>query len=306
MRFDLLVLGCGAAAPTDRFLTSAQALNIHDTWMLIDAGEGVQSSLRKMSVPWNRLSHVFISHMHGDHVLGLPGWIGSMNLHGRTEPLHLVGPPQLERFLNHIHESTHSYLRFPLVFHALQEHSGWQEVWDHSRFVVHAFPTRHRIPTWGFRFDEKPLPRNIRKDRLRELPLGRSVLMALKSGQGVWTPEGDWLDPEWWCEPAKQPRSYVYAADTAYSLDVVEASRNASLLYHEATFMTKDKSRAKDTYHSTSRDAARVAHEAGVSALLLGHFSSRYKDLTPLLEEARELFPKAQLASDQSKWSIPL
>lgn len=304
MRFDLLVLGCGAAAPTDRFLTTAQALNIHETWMLLDAGEGVQSSIRKMSIPWNRLGYVFISHMHGDHVLGLPGWIGSMNLHGRTEPLHLIGPPELEGFLRHIHSSTHSFLRFPLIFHALEVRPGVQKVLDMPFFEVGAFSTRHRIPTWGFRFDEKPLPRNIKKEMLQTRSLGRSQILSLKAGRAVLTEDGEWLDPETWCGPASKPRSYVYAADTTYSPNVVEAARGASLLYHEATFMNKDKSRAKDTYHSTASDAARVAQEAGVGSLLLGHFSSRYRNLDLLQLEAQEVFPNTRLASDLSKWSI--
>jgi ribonuclease Z len=304
MRFELMVLGCGAAAPTDRFLTTSQALNIHETWMLIDAGEGVQSSIRRMRIPWNRLGYVFISHMHGDHVLGLPGWIGSMNLHGRTEPLHLVGPPELEQFLLSIHTSTHSYLRFPLVFHVLETKSGMQKVLDLPRFEVSAFSTRHRIPTWGFRFDEKTAPRNIRKEMLRVRSIGRSHILSLKAGKGIRTEDGEWLDPEIWCEPALPPRSYVYAADTTYSPNVVEAALGATLLYHESTFMTQDKSRAKDTYHSTARDAARVALEAGVTTLLLGHFSSRYRDLSLLLKEAQEVFPRTQLASDLSRWPI--
>lgn len=306
MRFELCILGAGAAAPSDRFATTSQALNIHEDWMLIDAGEGVQSRLRAMGVPWNRISKVFISHLHGDHFLGLPGLLGSMNLLGRTKMLTLLGPPDLELLVREIHRLTHTHLRYPIAFVHLCAEKEVELVFDSPRYEVLAFPTKHRIPTWGFRFNEKQLPLRIHKERADALKLERSQLLALKSGHRIQLEGGTMLTPEDCCHPPYERRSYVFASDTSYSEKVVHAARGAQLLYHEATFASDHRERARATGHSTAADAARVAREAEVNQLVLGHFSSRYRDLTKLQAEAEAVFPRVSLASDGSRWKLPL
>ncbi len=306
MRFELCILGAGAAAPNDRFATTSQALNIHEDWMLIDAGEGVQSRLRAMGVPWNRVSKVFISHLHGDHFLGLPGLLGSMNLLGRTKPLMLFGPPELEILVREIHRLTHTYLRFPLHFFHLSGDKEFELVFESSRYEVFAFPTKHRVPTWGFRFEEKRMPLRIRKERVAAMKLERSQLLALKSGQTIQLNSGEILTPEACCYPPHQRRAYVYSSDTSFSDSVVRAARGAQILYHEATFAAEHRDRARSTGHSTAEDAARVAREAEVHQLILGHFSNRYRDLTRLRSEAEAIFSRVSLASDGSRWILPL
>jgi len=306
MRFELCILGAGAAAPNDRFATTSQALNIHEDWMLIDAGEGVQSRLRTMGIPWNRVSKVFISHLHGDHFLGLPGLLGSMNLLGRTKALTLFGPPELEILVREIQRLTHTHLRFPLHFFRLSSDKEFELVFESPRYEVFAFPTKHRVPTWGFRFEEKRIPLRIRKECVASLKLERTQLLALKSGQAVRLESGEVLAPEACCFPPYRRRAYVFSSDTSFSERVVRAARGAQLLYHEATFTKEHRDRARATGHSTAEDAARVAREAHVHQLVLGHFSSRYRDLTKLQSEAEAVFPRVSLASDGSRWILPL
>jgi ribonuclease Z len=295
-RFEVIIIGCGAAAPNLRFMTTAQAVNIHEHWMLLDAGEGVQTGLRKHKVPFSKLNHIFISHMHGDHVLGLPGLIGSMNLLGRTADLHLHGPEVLEPWLMESLRMTETHLKFKLVFHV---HVPGVSSCTHatSGFQVLAFPTRHRIPTHGFVIQELPRMGSIRPSMIEAHALNFEEIRRLKSGHSV-REDGHLIRPEEVCMPGPAPRSYAFAADTRPSDDVVDAVRGVDLLYHEATFRSDLASRAKETGHSTAFQAAEVAARAGVKALVLGHFSARYKDLEGLRQESRKAFDAVELASD--------
>ncbi len=297
-RFEITIIGCGAAAPNLRFNTSAQAVNIHEKWLLLDAGEGVQLGLRKHKVPFSRIHHIAISHMHGDHVLGLPGLIGSMNLLGRREALTLIGPEALEPWLMETLRLTSTYLQFELIFQPLKEGEG-QVVWDMPTFSVSAFPTKHRIPTHGFLVREKPRPWNLKREAVAAFKLTVDEIKALKCGEVVREGERA-ISPAHACWPPETPRSYAYAADSRPAQSVVEAVRGAHVLYHEATFKQELAQRAKETGHSTAQQAAKVAKEAAVHQLVLGHFSARYRDLTPLLEEAKAVFPHVMLASDDA------
>lgn len=295
-RFEITIIGCGAAAPNLRFNTTSQVVNIHEKWLLIDAGEGVQLGLRRHKVPFSRIHHIAISHMHGDHVLGLPGLIGSMNLLGRKAPLKLFGPVALEPWLMETLRLTSTFLQFPLEFHATTEGSS-EVIWDEATFTVSAFPTQHRIPTHGFLIREKPLEWNLKREAVTLHQLTVDEMKALKGGKAV--REGKFaISPETACSPPPPPRSYAFAADTRPSEKVVEAVSGADVLYHEATFKQELSQRARETGHSTAQQAAQVAAAAGVGRLILGHFSARYRDLIPLLDEARTVFSNVILASD--------
>lgn len=294
--FKILLLGCGAAAPNLRFMTTAQAVHVHGEWVLLDAGEGVQVALRKHKVPFGKVDHVFISHMHGDHVLGLPGLVGSMNLLGRTTPLWIHGPAALEPWLMEGLRLTATYLQFPIHFEVHPE--GLQVcAWSSKHYEVLAFPTRHRVPTHGFLVREFQRMGSIRRSAIDSLGLTFEEIRKLKAGRPVRSGK-ELVRPEDVCEPGLPARSYAFAADSRPSDDVVEAVRGVDCLYHEATFRSDLAARARDTGHSTAAQAGRVAEQAGVSRLVLGHFSGRYKDLSPLLIEAQACFERTELGFD--------
>lgn len=278
-------------------MTSAQAVNIHEHWILLDAGEGVQIRLRKHGISFNKLNHVCISHMHGDHVLGLPGLIGSMNLLGRTAPLHLHGPVELERWVMETLRLTSTHLQFELKFNVNAPESR-EIIIEHSTFSVYSFPTKHRIPTHGFLIQEAPHPRNVEPAAILAYGLSREEIKALKSGETIVRGEGVTLSPDMCCKLPQKTRSYAYAADSQPSPEVVEHVREVDILYHEATFKHELARRAKETGHSTALQAGEIANAARVGQLYLGHFSSRYRDLTPLLAEAQQVFPNTVLAED--------
>ncbi len=275
-------------------MTTAQALNVHEKWFLFDAGEGVQVSLRRHNVPFSKIHHVFVSHMHGDHVLGLPGLIGSMNLLGRKEALTLHGPEALESWLMENLRLTATYLQFPLKFE-VNPPGEVRMAWEQASFRVTAFPVQHRIPTHGFRVDELPRMGSIRRAAIESHGLEFEEIRALKSGRPV---RKGTIHPEEVCDAGPVVRSYAFAADTRPSPLVADAVAGATCLYHEATFKAELSARARETGHSTAEQAAQVALDAGVGQLIIGHFSSRYRDLTSLLAEAQSIFPMTLLASD--------
>ena len=302
-KFELTVLGCGAAAPTPYFLTTSQLVNIHDHLILIDAGEGVQLTLRKLRLKFQRIRTVLISHMHADHVMGLPGLIASMNLLGRKLELDVYGPEELESFVKGIWHKTETHIDFKVNFFALDSKNK-KELFRTSSYKVISFPTKHRVPTCGFRLEELSIVWNIKPYSKQKHKLSLQEIILLKKGETVVRENGKVLEPTKCCTPPANSRSYVFAADTSFTPKVVDASEGATLLYHEATFMEVDKDIAKKTMHSTAADAGRVAQKAGVSNLMLGHFSNRYKDLSGLKLEACKMFEKTLLAVEGKTISI--
>lgn len=294
-KFELTVLGCGAAAPTPYFLTTSQLVNIHDHLILIDAGEGVQLTLRKQRLKFQRIRTILISHMHADHVMGLPGLIASMNLLGRKLELDVYGPKELEGFVKGVWHKTETHVDFQVNFLVLDSKNP-TELFRTNSYKVQSFPTKHRIPTCGFRLEELELFWNIKPYSKQKNKMSLQEIIVLKKGEKVVRNNGDILDPSKCCNPPKKARSYVFAADTAYTPKVVEAAKGATLLYHEATFMEEEQEIAKKTMHSTASDAGRVALESGVENLIIGHFSNRYRDLSGLHLEAVEIFKKTVLA----------
>ena len=283
--------------PTLKHLPSAQAIYWQGKLLLLDAGEGVQLSLRANKIPFQKIEAVFISHMHGDHVLGLPGLIGSMNLLGRTKPLQLFGPEALKSYVKHSLELTHTHVAFPLEFHALSE-QGNSTIYQWQGSSVESIPVQHRIAAFGFAFHYRALERNLRKDARDRLHLSRTELLSLKAGNQVQRPDGSTIHPDDACEPPKSPLRYVYSGDTAPCAGIQNTAQQANLLYHEATFLQEMSKVAKATGHSTAEQAAKLAREAGVKHLLLGHFSSRYRDETRLLNEASLYHPNVSLAHE--------
>lgn len=297
MRFELTILGCGAATPTLRRGNTAQLLNLHDKLLLIDCGEGTQLKLRRARIKFQRIDHIFISHMHGDHYLGLPGLISSMHLYGRTNPLHIYAPEHLQEVVELNLKHSDTFLSFELVWH---QHDPAEKVviMEERHFEVFSFPMKHRIACNGFMFQEKPKRRRISKEKIAPLELGVAELVQLKEGNDIEREDGTLIVNADYTSDPYPVRSYAYCSDTAPFARQEEFIKGATLLYHESTFLHEMKARAKNTFHSTALQAAEVALKSEVDYLLLGHFSQRYDDTSVFATEARTVFEKSKCVAD--------
>ncbi len=297
MKFEVNILGCSAATCTLKRNTTSQLLNIHDKLFLIDCGEGTQIQLRKFKFKFQRISNIFISHLHGDHYLGLFGLMSSMHLLGRTKILHIYGPPELKGLIDLNIKVSQSYLRYKYEFHPTQAENS-ELIYEDSTILIHSLPLNHRIPTTGFVFVEKLKKNRIIKTIIDEYKLGVEEMLHLKNGNDVFR-EGEKTIYSKNCTLAPfPPRKFVFMSDTAPLTEGLELIENADLLYHESTFLNDQIDRAKHTFHSTAEQAALVAKNGNVNRLCLGHFSNRYKELSSFLDEARPHFKNCILASD--------
>lgn len=301
MRFDVTTLGTGAALPARGRYPTAQLLNVGEELYLIDCGEGTQERLRQAGVNFNRIRRIFISHLHGDHYLGLMGLLSSMHLQGRTREVHLHGPADLREVVHLQLRVSQTYLRFALHFEAVEPRSG-DLVWRDDRTTTHALALRHRIPCTGLVVREHEQPRPLRKDKLALVPPYRRS--AVKAGEDLVLEDGTVVPNAELTHEPPRPRSYAYCSDTAHAPELVPFLQGVDLLYHEATFTEQLRARAKETMHSTAREAAVMAREAAVGTLLLGHFSSRYKSADVLLREAVEVFPRTLLSSEGATFPV--
>ena len=253
--------------------------------------------MRKFKIKMGRLNHIFISHIHGDHTFGLFGLLSSFNLMGRNYPLHIYAPGELENILQVHFRMFGIELQNPLIFHPV-DCTLSQEVFEDEKVLVKSFPLRHRVPTCGYSFKEKSKRRHLVKEKIEEYKIPIAYRTGITMGRDYQTPEGLIIPNAELTRAPELPKSFAYCTDTLYNRGILGNIRNADLLFHEATFLDEDARRAKDTYHSTALQAARIAKEAGVKKLILGHFSARYKVLEPLLEEARSVFENTELAGD--------
>jgi ribonuclease Z len=301
MVFEVTILGSSAAMPGWGRNLAAQLVNYEQQLFLVDCGEGTQHQLLRYRVRLGRIRHILISHLHGDHYLGLPGLLSTMQLLGRTEPLHLHAPPDLAEWLTGQFRLSQAYLAYPLLFHPLPAPGG-VPVYVGDTLVVTTLPTDHRIEGYGFLFREKDRLRKIIKERLPpDLPI--EGIQALKRGLDV-AHHGQLLRNDDHTTPPLPPLAYAYCSDTKFSPELAPWVAGVDLLYHEATFADDFAARAQETYHSTARQAAELAQLAGAKKLLLGHFSVRYRDLSPLLDQAREVFANAHLAIEGQTFSV--
>ena len=295
--FTLTILGCSSATPTSERNPTSQLLSHGDKLFLIDCGEGTQVSLRRMHIHFQRIKHIFISHLHGDHFYGLIGLISSMHLLGRTKPLHVYGPPMLKEILDLQLLASQTTLLYQLEFHPTQAEKP-EVLFEDEHMTVTSFPMLHRIPTTGFLFREKPYERRIRKDMLALLNIPVHQIPKLRAGQDYIAPDGTVHPNHSITMESPLPRTYAFCSDTAYFEEIIEVVAGASLLYHETTFMNDRIANATDKFHSTTGQAATIALKANVKKLIIGHYSARYNDLQPLLDEARTVFPETDLAVD--------
>jgi ribonuclease Z len=294
--FQVTILGCSAATPTSVRHTTAQALLYHNKLFLLDCAEGTQIQIRRYKLPMMRINHIFISHLHGDHYLGLAGLLFSYHLLGRKNHIHIYAPPGLEEIINVQFRITRLEPQFPMIFHDLTK--GGELIYEDRHLTVETLEMEHRLPAYGFLFREKPLPRNIRKEKIAEYNIPISSMAGLKAGRDFTTAAGQVIANEVLTTAPTPPRTYAFCSDTAYTEKFMEQIRGADLLYHEATFLQDKADIAREKTHSTTVEAATLAQKAGVKKLLLGHYSARYKDMDLFRQEAAGVFPNTLLAEE--------
>lgn len=297
MNFDLTILGSGSALPTSRRYSTAHALSVHERFFLIDCGEGVQVQLRNAKVKFSRLNHIFISHLHGDHTFGLFGLLSSFNLLGRKNDLHIFGPVDLKKVIDFYLDNFAEYLQYQIIFHA-NTTRDFTLIHEDKHLEVYSFPLKHRVPAWGYLFKEKAKERRMRKEAILKYSLSVEDILKIKNGEDWVLDDGVVVPNSELTHQLTKPRSYAFCSDTGYYERIVKFVEGVDLLYHEATFATAERKIAKQTGHSTTQQAATIAKKAGVGKLIIGHYSNRYKDLSPLLIEARTVFPETYLAND--------
>jgi ribonuclease Z len=287
------ILGNNSALPAFDRHPTAQVVTLDDHLFLVDCGEGAQQQLARYRIRWSRINYIFISHLHGDHYFGLSGLLHSMGLLHRENELHLFAPAPLQKILDLQLEAAANVLPYKLHFHPLD---GEGVLVKHDKFKVSCFTTRHRIPCWGFRFDQVRAPRKVNPEKAVEHGVPAAFFDRLKWGEDYVNKQGEVIKNEWVTIEAPKPKSYVYAADTVYDESLVDKVRGVDMLYHEATYLKDLEQRAALRFHSTTTQAACIAKNAKVGRLLIGHFSSKYDKLEQFEQEAREVFPNTSLA----------
>jgi ribonuclease Z len=287
------ILGNNSALPAyDRHPTS-QVVTLDDNIFLVDCGEGTQQQLAKYRIRWSRINYIFISHLHGDHYFGLPGFLHSMGLLHREHDLHLFAPAPLKQILDLQLEAASNLLPYPLHFYPLEQDGLIVQT---DKFKVTCFATKHRIPCWGFRFDQVRAPRRVNPEKAIEHGVPAAFYDRLKWGEDYTTKTGEVIKNEWVTNPGVKPLSYAYSADTVFDETLIEKVQGVDLLYHETTYLKDLEKRAALRFHSTTTQAACIAKGANVGRLLIGHFSSKYDKLDIFEQEACEVFPSTSLA----------
>lgn len=301
--FKVHILGCGSALPTLQHNASSQIVELREKLFMIDCGEGTQIQLRRSRIHFSKIIAVFISHLHGDHCFGLPGMISTFGMTGRTAPLHIYAPAAFEPILDQTLSFFCQGLEFKVVFHAVDTMQN-KVVYEDRSLTVETIPLQHRIDCCGFLFREKPILPHIRRDMIDFYKIPISQINNIKAGADWVTAEGEVIANSRLTTPAEPARSYAYCSDTRYIKTLHELVKGVSTLYHESTYSAEDAERARLYWHSTSQDAAKVARDASVGKLLLGHFSARYNNESQLLEEAKEIFPNSYLTCEGATFDI--
>jgi len=305
VRFELTILGSSSALPTSERNLTAHVLNVYERFFLIDCGEGTQMQLRRHRIKFGRINHIFISHIHGDHFYGLFGLLSSFNLLDRTEDLHIYAHEPLRKGIRYIIRNYEGRFNYTIRFHPLDEQKQ-QKIYEDLRVQVYSFPLKHKIPSAGFLFLEKPRELNIRKGYVKKYNIPVSKIHQIKNGADYTTQQGEVIPNHKLTEPPYKQRSYAFCSDTAYWEEIIPYIQGADLLYHEATFSDYHQDQAAYTLHSTAREAGQIARKAGVGNLIIGHFSARYKpdQIETLVNQAQEEFRETLPAYDGMIYSI--
>ncbi len=303
MIFEVSILGSSSATPIYQRHPTAQVLNIHERLFLVDCGEGTLIQMNRYKIKFHRINHIFISHLHGDHYLGLVGLLSTMHLQGRILDLHIYCHEPLKEIVEIQLKYSETFLRYPLHFHFLDPLKP-ALIFDDENIDVRTIILNHRIPCTGFLFSEKAGFRKLIKEKLQQYQIPVEVFQDLKNGNDYVSSNGKIISNAEITTDPRPPRVYAFCSDTSYDERIIPYIKNVNLLYHEATFLSDKVARAKETFHSTAAQAAMIAKKASVKRLIIGHFSARYKNLYPLLEEAREIFNETTLAIEGDSFKI--
>ena len=295
--FKVHILGCGSALPTMRHNPSSQVVELRGKSFMIDCGEGTQLQLRRYKVKFTKLSAVFISHVHGDHCFGLPGMISTFGMLGRTMPLAIYAPKELEPYLMGAIDFFCHDLGYEVNFHAVDT-TVKQVIYEDRSLTVESIPLVHRVPCCGFLFKEKPTLRHVNRQVTDYYEVPVEYLPLLRQGLDWTSPDGRTVPNSELTFPPDSVRSSAYCSDTQYLPELHKMVEGVNLLYHESTYSSEHIDRAQLFCHSTAAQAAQVARDAHVGQLLLGHYSARYDDEKLILDEARAVFPVTELAEE--------
>ncbi|MCM5663031.1 ribonuclease Z [Galbibacter mesophilus] len=293
----LHILGCYSATPRAFTNPTAQALEIKNHIFLIDCGEGTQVQLRRQKIKFVRVKHIFISHLHGDHFFGLPGLLSTFRLLGREAPIHVYGPKGIKKAVTTMLKVGHAWTNFPLYFHELESNTS-ELIFEDETVEVYTIPLKHRVYTNGFLFKEKEGDRKLDVNAANEYGIDTAYFRNIKKGKDIVLENGEVIPNEKLTLDPPPPKSYAFCSDTSYSEEIIPIIKDATLLYHESTFLSEHEKLALQTGHSTAKQAAMIAGKANVKKLILGHYSTRYKNLDVFQEEAHQFFPNVELAED--------
>ena len=305
MNFDVTILGNSSASPTKNRFPTAHILNVRGQFFLIDCGEGTQMQIMRNNINFARINHIFITHLHGDHIFGLYGLLSTFNLENRRNELHIYGFSQLEYILNDFLKYFGSDFKYEITFHAVDVHHQ-QLIYEDKNMTVETIPLKHRVPCCGYLFKEKAPKLNIHKKMIEQYNLSLTEVVKIKNGCDLMLEDGKIIANKNLTYLPYAPRSYAFCSDTKYYEKIIDIVKNVDLLYHEATFANEHLQTAKKTGHSTTLQAAEIAKQANAKKLIIGHFSSRYKNLDILLNEARSVFPETFLATENTVFELEL
>lgn len=303
MKFEVRILGSGAATPTLERNPTSQYIYVNERHFLIDCGEGTQIQLRKYKVKFQKIDHIFISHLHGDHYLGLMGYLSSLHLLGRTKPVTVYGPEGLKEIILTQLKISKTYLSYEIRFNVIDTDTKTL-IFEDAIVEVYAFPLNHRIETYGYLIQEKKRPLNMRKEVMDYYKVPIAQIPLIKEGADFVTDDGLVIENTQLTIPSPEPRSYAFCSDTKYDERIIPWLNAPTLLYHEATFVDKHADRAKKTFHSTAKQAASIAVDSGAKQLILGHFSARYKDASVHLKEAKEVYDNTICVEDGDEYLV--
>lgn len=293
----LNILGCYAATPRSFTNPTSQVLEMKNELFLIDCGEGTQVQLRRNKIKFSKIKHIFISHLHGDHCYGLVGLISTFRLLNRENELHVYGPKGIKEIITLQLKLSNSWTNYPLYFHELESKEP-QVIYEDEKLSVETIPLVHRIYTNGFLFKEKPGDRKLLIDKAVNYNIDVSLFKSLKKGKDVTSESGELIPNHLVTADPEPTKSYAYCSDTAFNQEMIPQISGATVLYHESTFLEDKAQLAFPTKHSTAKEAAQIAKEAGVKQLILGHYSTRYANINLFREEAATIFPEVDLADD--------
>jgi ribonuclease Z len=280
-----------------------QVVECRGKLFMVDCGEGAQVQMRRSGLSFTKVGHIFISHIHGDHCFGLIGLISSFGLLGRTARLHVYAPRALESILKEQIRLFCYDLSYEVEFHVVDT-TCQQVIYEDRSLTIESIPLEHRMPCCGYLFREKPGLRHIRRDMLECYNVPVSQINNIKMGADYVASDGTVIPNECLTTPADAVRSYAYCSDTRYIPSLSKRLEGVDTLYHESTYGDDNLPMAEKYYHSTARQAAQVARDAGVKQLLIGHYSSRYTDENVLLQQACDVFPNVRLTSEMQVFDV--